>query len=169
MTPRFVIEPLAAHGRLSFSCGVEALDRYLQTQAGQDTRRRVSNCFVAVPEGGTAIAGYYTLAASSLQLGELAASHAKKLPRYPMLPSALVGRLAVDRQFTRAGLGTAMLSDAILRAARAEPAVYAIVVDAKDDTAADFYRRLGFAGFTSRPLSFYLPLATAAQALLRRS
>lgn len=168
MTAPYVIEPLAAaHDRLSFSCGVDVLDRYLQTQAGQDMRRRISNCFVAVPEGTTTIAGFYTLAASSLQLGDVAAGDARKLPRYPLLPAALVGRLAVDRQFAGRALGAALLSDAVIRAARAEPVVYAILVDATDERAAAFYRHHGFTAFATRPRSLYLPMATAAKILPR--
>lgn len=62
MTPAFAIEPLAArHDRAAFSRGSEPLDSYLRTQAGQDIRRHIPHCFVAVPAGGNIIAGYYTL------------------------------------------------------------------------------------------------------------
>ena len=48
MTGSFVIEPLAPiHDRTDFICGVDALDRYFQQQAGQDVRRRATACFVA--------------------------------------------------------------------------------------------------------------------------
>ena len=47
--PLFRLEPLRAeHDRKLFRCGEEILDRYFQTQATQDIRRRVANCFVAV-------------------------------------------------------------------------------------------------------------------------
>lgn len=128
-------------------------------------RRRVSNCFVAVVQGSAAIAGYYTLAASSLQLAEIAANDAKKLPRYPIVPAALVGRLAVDRRFAGAGLGSTLLADAMMRAARADPAVYALVVDAKDDTALAFYRHLGFTPFETRAMSLYLSIAGARKVI----
>jgi hypothetical protein len=50
MTPAaFRFEPLGSqHDRASFRCGEDALDRYLQTQATQDIRRNIANCFVAV-------------------------------------------------------------------------------------------------------------------------
>ena len=51
--------------------------------------------------------------------------------------------------------------DAIERAVRAEPAVFAVVVDAMDEDAAAFYRHFGFIPFASRPLSLLLPVATA--------
>ena len=34
------------HDRGSFACGVESLDRYLKTQAGQDVRRKANAVFV---------------------------------------------------------------------------------------------------------------------------
>lgn len=160
----YEIAPLSpGHDRAGFTCGVEALDRYLKVQAGQDARRRLSNCFVASPEGTEEVAGYYTLAAASIPLTDIAETEAKRLPRYPVLPAALVGRLAVDARHRGKGLGAALLFDALERAGRAEPAVYALLVEAKDETAGAFYRHLGFAPFRSRPLTFYLALATATR------
>lgn len=164
MTGRFTIELLAAkHDRATFSCGIEPLDRYLRAQAGQDARRRISNCFVAVLEDGVGIAGYYTLAASSIPLTELPADVARRLPNYAIIPAALVGRLAVDLRHAGKSLGSALLYDALARAMSAEPAIFALVVDAKDRHAAEFYVRFGFLPFASRPLSFFLPIATAAK------
>jgi hypothetical protein len=51
--PSFRIELLGdAHDRALFRCGDTVLGRYFQTQATQDIRRRVVNCFVAVEEAG---------------------------------------------------------------------------------------------------------------------
>jgi len=87
VTGSITIEPLGSHhDRKAFGCGVEALDRYLRELATQDIKRRVSNCFVAVGEGGS-IAGYYTFAAASFPLGELPADQAKRLPRAIAGPS----------------------------------------------------------------------------------
>lgn len=164
MTDAFAIELLAGrHDRSAFSCGVEALDGYLRTQATQDIRRHVSNCFVAVPEGTNGIAGYYTLAASSIPVTDIPSELSRKLPRYPVLPAILIGRLAVDRRFARRSLGSALLYDAIARALRADAAGFALLVDAKDEAAANFYKRFGFRALASRPLSSFLPMATAAK------
>ena len=165
MTPAFTIEPLgAAHQRKDFACGVAALDRYLHELASQDVKRRVSNCFVACDEHG-AIAAYYTFAAASLPLADLPDEDKKRLPRYGLLPAGLIGRLAVDQNFLGRGLGGALIMDATRRAAGADPAIFALVVDAKDETAAGFYEHLGFRRFASRPLSLFLPIATALAAL----
>ncbi len=165
MTQGFRIEVLAAtHDRQKFSCGVEPLDIYLRELATQDIKRRVSNCFVAIEDAG-AIAGFYTFAATSLPLGELSAEESRRLPRYPLLPAGLIGRLAVDRRFQGRRLGGALIMDAAARAARGDASVFALVVDAKDDSAVAFYRHHQFRRFVSRPNTLFLPLATALQAL----
>jgi GNAT superfamily N-acetyltransferase len=161
----FRIEPLGpAHNRKGFACGVAALDRYLHELATQDIKRRISNCFVAGDEAGT-IAAYYTFAATSFPLADLPPEDAKRLPRYGLLPAGLIGRLAVDERFRGQRLGGALVIDAARRAANADPAIYALVVDAKDEQAAAFYGHIGFRRFVSRPMSLYLPVATILNAV----
>ena len=151
MTAAFRVEVLGAgHAREGFSCGVEALDHYFTRQATQDVRRRASACYVAVETGSGRVAGYYTLAAGGVPLTDLPESMTKRLPRYPSVPVARVGRLAVDRAFHGQKLGGALLADAAVRAARSEVAVVALVVDAKDDAAVAFYRHHGFEGFGAK-------------------
>jgi ribosomal protein S18 acetylase RimI-like enzyme len=152
------------HDRSSFSCGVEALDRYLQERATQDIRRRVSNCFVALGSAG-GITAYYTFAATGIPLTDLTPAVTRRLPRYPTVPAALIGRLAVDQRFRGQGPGAALIVDAIARAMRAEPAIFALVVDAKDHTALRFYQHLGFQRFISHPMRLYLSVTEAARRL----
>jgi ribosomal protein S18 acetylase RimI-like enzyme len=147
-----------AHDRTAFNCESEPLNRYLREHVNQDIRRRVAACFVALADDQR-IAGYYTLALASLLLNDLPASIGKKLPRYPTVPAVRMGRLAVDRAFKGKGLGGAMLADALDRAARSEIAAFAVIVDAKDESAAAFYRHHGLIALPeSRTL--FLPLAT---------
>lgn len=148
----------SAHDRSQFICGTAPLDRYFQHQASQDIRRRVAACFVAISQEQR-IAGYYTLASASLLLSALPDKVGKKLPRYPSVPTVRMGRLAVDRDFQGQGLGGALLADALIRAARSEIAAYALMVDAKDDSAAAFYRHHGFIALPESPLTLFLPLA----------
>ena len=105
------------------------------------------------------IAGYYTLAASSIRLAELPKAVSKKLPRYPSVPAVRMGRLAVDGHFKGRGLGGALLADALERTARAEIAACALVVDAKDEMAKQFYFHHGFMALPEAPLTLFLPLA----------
>lgn len=145
--------------RSGFECGVEPLDRYFKTQVSQDIKRRVTACFTALNTSGR-VAGYYTLASASILLTDLVESLAKKLPRYPNVPAVRMGRLAVDQDFKGKGLGAALLADALRRAVTAEIAAYAFVVDAKDESAAEFYAHHGFRATADNPLFLYLPLAT---------
>lgn len=151
----------ANHDRAEFSSGSEPLDRYFQQQVTQDVRRRVTACFVALTSERV-IAGYYTLAATSIPLTGLSPGAAKKLPRYPLVPAVRMGRLAVDQKIKGQGLGGALLADALNRALVSDIAAYAMLVDAKDDKAAAFYRHHGFIPLPDSPLSLFLPLATAS-------
>ncbi|MBK5929690.1 GNAT family N-acetyltransferase [Halochromatium salexigens] len=156
----FDIVPLKKQDRAAFSCGVEALDRYLKTQATQDMRRLMSSCYVALDRQTEAIAGYYTLSAGDVLLSGLPESLIRRLPRYPAAPVARIGRLAVDQRYQGRKLGGALLLNAAMRAVRSEVAVFALVVDAKDDKAADFYRHYQFSAFDSDPLRLVAPLET---------
>ena len=153
----------ATHDRTQFCCGEDVLDRYLQTQATQDMRRRVANCFVAIEAVAGKIAAYYTLSAASIPLMDLPADETKRLPRYPTLPAVRIGRLAVDQRFQGRGLGAALLMNAVDRTLRADAAAFALLVDAKDDRAVGFYRHYGFRTLVSRPRTLFLPLKTAQQ------
>lgn len=158
--PPFRVAPLdAGHDRTVFDCGSEPLDRYFREQVTQDVRRRVAACFVALSEEPS-IAGFYTLASASLVLADLPTSLGKKLPRYPTVPAVRLWRLAVDQAFKEQGLGGALLADALNRAARSEIAAYAMLVNAKDESAAAFYRHHGFIPLPDSPLTLFLPLAT---------
>lgn len=165
--PGFPIAPLGAdHDRESFRCGEEALDRYFRTQATQDIRRRVANCFVATEQASGLTAGYYTIAAASIRIDELPREEAKRLPRYPTLPAVRIGRLAVDTRFQGSGLGGALLADAAARVVHIPPAIYALVVDAKNDQTAAFYERFLFRPIAGNSRTLFLPMATAVKALL---
>ncbi|WP_219319496.1 hypothetical protein [Methylovirgula sp. HY1] len=52
-----------------------------------------------------------------------------------------------------------------MRAERAEPAIFALIVDAKDEAAIAFYEHHEFRRFASKPMSLFLPVATAVRAL----
>lgn len=140
----FVVVPLGEQDRSAFASGVEPLDRYFRTQVTQDVRRRVAASFVAVERTSGLVAGFYTLSAADLLLADLLLADlpselARRLPRYPTLPAARLGRLAVDLRFCGRKLGAALLADAVDRAAVSEVASYALAVDAKDETAEAFY------------------------------
>jgi GNAT superfamily N-acetyltransferase len=150
------------HDRNGFCSGVAALDRYLREFAFQDIKRRVAGCFVALDDAGE-IAGFYTLAATSVPLNLLPPAAAKKLPRYPVLPAMLIGRLAVATKRQGQGLGRALIADAIIRTESFRIGAYALVVDAKDERARAFYAANGFASIPDEARRMFLPMATALQ------
>jgi GNAT superfamily N-acetyltransferase len=150
------------HDRTRFDCGVEALDRYLKVQARQDARKNIAAPFVLVLFNGT-VAGYYTLSATAVNVGDLPQQTTRKLPRYPLIPATLLGRLAVDRRHRGKGYGRFLLADALYRAVRSEIASFAVVVDAKDADALRFYQRESFLPFPDHPMKLFLPMANIAE------
>ena len=141
---RFTFEPLdkRKHDRTAFSCGVEVLDTYLQQQASLNVEKRTAAVIVATPDGKT-IAGYYTLSQYAIAVSDLPEDVYKKLrlPKYPVLPATLLGRLARASAFRGKQVGEVLLMSACERSLRLsrEIAFVAMVVDAMDDAAAQFY------------------------------
>jgi GNAT superfamily N-acetyltransferase len=160
------IEPLgASHHRTAFHSGVPDLDRYLHHQASQDARRKVAAPFVLLDNDG-AILGYYTLAAYGIRLGELPQAISKRLPRYPLLPATLLGRLAVGSSRQGQKLGRFLLMDALHRSWKntSEVASVGVVVEALDETARAFYRHHEFAPLQDHPNKLFLAMATIEKA-----
>jgi ribosomal protein S18 acetylase RimI-like enzyme len=169
VTAPFRLEPLDDHhDRSEFACGEEALDRYFKTQVTQDIRRRITNCFVAVACEAEIVAGFYTLASTGIPMAELPLEITRRLPRYPSVPAARIGRLAVDLRFRGRGLGGALLVDAAKRVLPSAAAAYALLVDAKNDHAVAFYRHHGFEPLASQPRTLFLALATAERVWQKR-
>ncbi|MCB9784341.1 MAG: GNAT family N-acetyltransferase [Candidatus Omnitrophica bacterium] len=164
---RFQIEPLGKrHERGAFSCGNGELDDWFRRRAGQDARRNIARIFVAVePEMG--IIGFYSLSAYTLSIEDLPKNIAHKLPNYDALPAALIGRLATDSKVQGKGVGKLLLADAIRRVlgAMEKLAVFAIVVEAKNEVAVSFYESFGFAQFPLHPNRLFLPTKEAISAL----
>jgi ribosomal protein S18 acetylase RimI-like enzyme len=159
VTEPFVIEPLSpVHDRSDFSCGVPVLDEYLARRAGQEARGHFAKCFVAVASDVARVAGFYTLSATSVGVSDLPPDILRRSPRYPKVPAALIGRLAVDSRFRGRGLGEALLLDAVHRALYSDTAVFSVVVEAKDEAAAAFYRKYEFAPFVGSPRALFLPV-----------
>lgn len=169
MAPTIRVAALAEHhDRSGFASGSDALDRYFKTQASQDIRRRIATCFVALTGDTSEIVGYYTLAATNIALTDLSPSTVKKLPRYPAVPAALLGRLAVANTHQGKGLGGVLLADAITRSARAELGIFAIVVDAKDEGAQRFYEHFGFTLLPGAGRRLMLPINEALRAITQK-
>ncbi len=145
----FLIQALdpAIHRREEFDCGVEALNRYLSEQAGQDIRRRAAGCWVMVqPQEPGMILGYYTLSPDGVEAKDLPDTKDlhKILPRYPRLGAVLLGRLAVQRDHQGLRIGERLLFDAFRRSFQSEIPSVLMVADPKNENAEAFYAKYGF-------------------------
>lgn len=161
------IEPMGKHhDRTTFSCGIAELDRYLKEQASQDLKRRTASVFVAV--NGNTVIGFFTLSATAISRESLPAEIIKKLPKYP-IPAVLLGRLATDVLCQGQNIGKALLINAMKRAVLASSTIgmYAIVVDAKNETAKSFYKHFGFIELLDAPMRLFLPLDTIVDLMQR--
>lgn len=161
VAPAPLFEPLGKHhDRAAFDCGIDALNRYIREQAGQDSTKKIAATFVLIGDTHATIVGYYSLSSTSINAGELPEAVAKKLPRYPLMPATLVGRLAVDRRYQGKGCGELLLVDALKRSLVSTKQIgsVAVVVDAIDDGAKAFYAHFQFIpleGFSHR---LFLPM-----------
>jgi GNAT superfamily N-acetyltransferase len=157
----FRVEKLAKdHDRSRFSSGTAALDRYLARQARQDQHRNVAAIFVLIDVANDRIAGYYTLSASDVALDALPEQTRKRLPRYSNVPTALLGRLAVDQNYRGHGLGRLLLADALRLVVMLQVHIgtWGINVSAIDDNARAFYKHFGFVEIPDEPYNLFLPL-----------
>ena len=162
-----VIEALGKqHDRGGFGCGQAELDDWFRRRASQDERRNVARVFVA-SDDALDVVGFYSLSSFTLGFEDLPEEIARKLPRYDAIPAALIGRLARDERVRGRGIGELLLADAIRRilAAGKTLAVFAIVVDAKDDRAAAFYEGFGFRPFPLHRRRLFLLTSTAVAAI----
>lgn len=151
------------HDRVGFDCGQPALNQFLQRFARQRSVRDFSKTYVICKPDAQQILGFYAISSGSIDFAHWPPT--LRLPRYPV-PVARLGRLAVDKQAQGRGLGAVLLSHAVhLAVMLAEHiGLYALVVDAKDESAAAFYARHGFACFPDRPMMLFLTLEMARQA-----
>lgn len=163
MTPSLGTEPLRNHHRKGFSCGEKALDTYLKQYATQDQKRRVAAVFV-LPDENNRIKGYYTLSSTNIPSDYLPEKLLKNLPKHPYQPATLLGRLAVDQQFQKQGIGETLLLDALYRSYVTSEQIgsIAVLVDALNQRASSFYEHYGFIPFQSQNRLF-LPMKTIGQ------
>jgi len=146
------------------------LDKYLKERATQDIERRAAAVYVLLADGR--IAGYYTLSADNIDVRDLPEGLVAQLnlPRYPYIGATLIGRLARDLTFKGMGVGELLLVDALQKSLSMsrEIASAAVVVDAKDEKAHQFYMDFGFIPFPdSRRKRLFLPMATIEKTFSR--
>ena len=158
----FKSEPLGSkHNRAAFSCGDDHLDAYLKTQANQERKKNLCAVFVLTPDEKT-IAGFYTLSQYSVEIGQIPEDIAHKLTRYNEVPATLIGRLARSVDYRGKRVGEKLLLDALRRCLdiSREVGPWAVIVDAKGETSAAFYREFGFVDFPNITKRLFLTTET---------
>jgi GNAT superfamily N-acetyltransferase len=145
------------HDLSSFDCGNETLNRYLASIATQDLRRGLAIPYVLTFAPGPRIVAYFTLSAASIDLGALPERVRKRLPAGAVVGASLLGRLAVDRRHQGEGLAALMVATAAnLSFAQSPLGRAAMVVDAIDARAAEFYEHLGFVRVPDGPRRLFM-------------
>jgi len=160
------------HDREGFDCGCEALNVYLRQTARQHTDRGISRTFVLVEENSAEpkpILGFFTLNICQVRGEQLSPDLARKLPRE--ISGIKLGRLAVAKKRQQQGFGKILLVQAMQKVLEVFHSAGGIglFVDAKDETARDFYEHFGFLTLPDSPLQLFLPLHTIREALETRS
>jgi len=165
-TVEYTIEPWSGDLRDlrgSFDCGAKDLNSWLKRQASQDISKRACALFAALNPEKDRIAGFYTLAMYSVNLPDIPPEIHKKLPKYPLVPAFLLGRLAVDLNFRGKGVGELLLLDAMKRSLDNEIAWWAMIVHSKEESRS-FYLRYGFCSFDDEKYRLFLPHETIRKA-----
>ncbi len=142
-------EPLAARHDISqFSSGVPTLDAWLRGKARLNEARGGARTYVSCD--GDRVAGFYSLAASSVERRRVSSRVGRNMP--DPIPVILLGQLAVDEAYRGRRLGSDLLIDAARRclAAAGTVGARAVIVQAIDEGARAFYERFGFRPFSDR-------------------
>ena len=159
-----MIEPLNKnHLKKEFNSGHGDLDNYLKHLALQDLKRYLARIYVAVQSHENQIIGFYTLAATGINLSSFSEDIIKKIP-YKIVPAILIGRLAIDLNWQNKGLGKMLLMDSLFQSLHASVGAKAIIVDAKNIEVKAFYKKFGFLEFQDTPLKLYIIMETVKKA-----
>lgn len=146
------IAPLARDHQLDeFDSGAAELDDWLRRFARMADAAGTARTYVLVDD--LRALGYYALTPGAVHRDELPERHARGMPPHP-IGVVLLARLAIDRSLQGRGYGRALLTDAAVRTLQAAELVgaRAMLVHARDETAAGFYQRLGFTRSPTDPL-----------------
>ena len=149
--------------RSQFDCGVPPLNSFMVTQARQSQSKGFNRTYVAIlsDDSDKVVQGYYSISMGQIDLSSLPSEQIKSLPKHPV-PVGRIGRLAVNQSMKGKGLGRELLVNALVRIRDASQSIgaFAVVVDAKDESAKQFYQKFGFITFVNDPFALFLPIAS---------
>ena len=150
----------------SFSCGVPVLDEWLRRRALKNEVSGASRTFVICEDiQHKQVVGYYTLATGSIEHHGAPGRIRRNMP--DPIPVMVLGRLAIDQRWQRAGLGRGLLKDALLRtlSVSGQAGIRALLVHTLSEEAKHFYARNGFIESPLDPMILMLGLQEAIHSL----
>lgn len=154
----------AAHDVSRFTCGKPTLDHWLKTRALSNQEKGFTAVLV-VHEAGKVV-GYYGLAPTAVVPSVLPRAIRTGQPPDPV-PCLLLGQLATDTGWTGQGIGTGLVKHALQRCVNAARLIggRALMVNAVDTGAAEFWARRGFTPAKDDPLVLFRSIAAIAASL----
>jgi GNAT superfamily N-acetyltransferase len=146
-----------AHDVLHFDSGVPALDDWLKRRARGNQASGASRTYVVCEQ--LRVVAYYALAAGGVDIDAAPGRVRRNMP--DPVPISVLGRLAIERDHQKRGLGRAMMQDASRRVLQAADiiGIRAIVVHAISEEAKAFYLALGFEASPLQPMTLMATLA----------
>lgn len=165
----YLIEKLDVkkHDREKFNCGVPVLNSYLRVRANQEQKKRLNVVYVAVPESKKKrIIGYCTMSNGSIALSKMTPGFRKGVPATYDIPIVKIGRLGVDVDYQRKGVGRLLLKNAFKSVYMVAllSGVNGVAVNAKNEMAIKFYKKFGFQLLNDSKRLLFLPIKTISQA-----
>ena len=152
------------HDRSNFDCGEESLNIFLKEKANKEQKIGFSKTYVAInPSNEKEILGYYSLSSGHVSINDLPFKMKEKLPRYANAPTLMIGRLARDKYKSPKGFGRSLIKDALKKAIENNAGVYAIEVQAINESVVSFYSTYGFIPFNQNPMNLFLPITTVIE------
>lgn len=123
----------------------ESLDLWLRDRALASERLSARTYVVCAAATPARVVGYYAISTAMAHRSGLPSARLRRgMP--DEVPLLLIGRLAIDIDYQKRGLGTDLLIDALRRclAAADTAGARAVITHAIDDEAMSFYERHGF-------------------------
>ncbi len=148
----------ANHDLTEFCCGNEVFDRWLVNTALKNQSSGASTTYVVCKQGTKTVVGYFCLSAASIVRSDAPTRISRNQP--DPIPAMLLGRLAVDQQHRKIGMGRNLFVEAykISLDAASLIGIRALLVHAINDEAKSFWMSLGFIVSPTNPLTLMLKL-----------
>ena len=153
-----------SHNRKQFDCGNNALNSFLQNTARQHITKGMSRTFVLIDEENPkSIIGFYTLSICEIEAEDLPPAIAKKYP--DQVPAVKLARLAISVDHQHKGYGSYLIGSVVNKTILISEnvGIIGLFVDAKDESAKNYYQQFGFVSLHGNPLTLFLPTQTLLQ------